>query len=290
MGDDGSAPEPTMSEEEGRPDGDADQTGAGMEGGNDQSASSEPGFGEVAGAEALPDMTDTLPSFEESMGKGDQSGENGSEDGQPSSSGDGSGGQIAGQSATAGSGGDTAETGGYTQGGYASEGAASTPGTRTEGGMEGMGGANGTLTTAEQVAILDRQLEQSTSDFDTMILEEQQRQRELERERAARQADREQPESAGAGTGGRSPYQDDVAMGGGSTGGGMGGASGAGGGIGRPDNPAVYKPPADIPQGNDDDVVARQLREAAMREPDPEVRKKLWDEYRKYKGLEIPEE
>jgi hypothetical protein len=27
-----------------------------------------------------------------------------------------------------------------------------------------------------------------------------------------------------------------------------------------------------------------------MREPDPEVRKKLWDEYRKYKGLEIPEE
>ena len=30
---------------------------------------------------------------------------------------------------------------------------------------------------------------------------------------------------------------------------------------------------------------ARQLREAAMREPDPELREKLWDEYRNYTGL-----
>ena len=41
---------------------------------------------------------------------------------------------------------------------------------------------------------------------------------------------------------------------------------------------------------HDDDIVARQLREAAMREPDPEIREALWDEYRKYKGLEIPNE
>lgn len=155
--------------------------------------------------------------------------------------------------------------------------------------MEGIAGANGTLTTAEQVAILDGQLEQSTSDFDALILEEQQRQRELERERAGRSAQREQPEPAGPGTGGRSPYQDDVAMGGGgSTGGGMGGASQGGGA--PPDNPAIYKPPEDIPDGRDDDVVARQLREAAMREPDPEVRERLWNEYRKYKGLEVPEQ
>jgi len=32
-------------------------------------------------------------------------------------------------------------------------------------------------------------------------------------------------------------------------------------------------------------VVARQLREAAMREPDPELRERLWDEYRAYTGL-----
>lgn len=34
---------------------------------------------------------------------------------------------------------------------------------------------------------------------------------------------------------------------------------------------------------SDDDVVARQLREAAEKETDPEVKKKLWEEYRKYK-------
>ncbi|MXY14598.1 MAG: hypothetical protein F4Y53_02780 [Proteobacteria bacterium] len=42
-------------------------------------------------------------------------------------------------------------------------------------------------------------------------------------------------------------------------------------------------PPADIPSGDDDDVVARQLREAAQKERDPMLRDKLWDEYRKYK-------
>jgi hypothetical protein len=41
--------------------------------------------------------------------------------------------------------------------------------------------------------------------------------------------------------------------------------------------------PADLPNGNDDDVVARQIREAATRESDPELREKLWEEYRKYK-------
>jgi hypothetical protein len=73
------------------------------------------------------------------------------------------------------------------------------------------------------------------------------------------------------------------AGGGYSTGGGMGGAAKGGGTI--PQNTAKYPPPADIPSGNDDDVVARQLREAAMREPDPAVRERLWDEYRKYKGI-----
>ena len=47
----------------------------------------------------------------------------------------------------------------------------------------------------------------------------------------------------------------------------------------------TFPPPEDIPSGRDDDVVARQLREAAMREPDPELREALWDEYRKYTGI-----
>ena len=41
--------------------------------------------------------------------------------------------------------------------------------------------------------------------------------------------------------------------------------------------------PKDIPDGSDDDVIARQLREAAEQEQDPELRKKLWDEYRRYR-------
>lgn len=42
--------------------------------------------------------------------------------------------------------------------------------------------------------------------------------------------------------------------------------------------------PADIPSGSDDDIVARQIREAASKEQDPVLREKLWDEYRKYKN------
>lgn len=42
--------------------------------------------------------------------------------------------------------------------------------------------------------------------------------------------------------------------------------------------------PDDIPDARDDDIIARQLREAAMNETDPELREKLWEEYRRYKG------
>jgi hypothetical protein len=41
--------------------------------------------------------------------------------------------------------------------------------------------------------------------------------------------------------------------------------------------------PADVGDGRNDDVVARQIREAAMAEEDPKIREKLWDEYRRYK-------
>jgi hypothetical protein len=41
--------------------------------------------------------------------------------------------------------------------------------------------------------------------------------------------------------------------------------------------------PVDVPDGRDDDVVARQLREAAENETDPKLRERLWQEYRRYK-------
>ena len=42
--------------------------------------------------------------------------------------------------------------------------------------------------------------------------------------------------------------------------------------------------PQDIDDGSDDDIVARQIREAALKEKDPAFREKLWDEYRRYKN------
>lgn len=51
----------------------------------------------------------------------------------------------------------------------------------------------------------------------------------------------------------------------------------------RGERPRVSARPTDIPDGSDDDVVARQLREAAEKETDPELKAKLWEEYRKYK-------
>ena len=47
------------------------------------------------------------------------------------------------------------------------------------------------------------------------------------------------------------------------------------------------KGPADVPpgvaSGENDDLVAKQLREAAEKETDPELREKLWKEYQDYK-------
>lgn len=39
----------------------------------------------------------------------------------------------------------------------------------------------------------------------------------------------------------------------------------------------------EIPSGVDDDIIARRLRRAAENETDPELKEKLWDEYRDYK-------
>ncbi|MGB0682745.1 MAG: hypothetical protein ACPGOV_08555 [Magnetovibrionaceae bacterium] len=44
--------------------------------------------------------------------------------------------------------------------------------------------------------------------------------------------------------------------------------------------------PDDIPPGDNDSVLERQIRKAAEAEKDPEKRKKLWNEYRRYKGME----
>lgn len=52
------------------------------------------------------------------------------------------------------------------------------------------------------------------------------------------------------------------------------------GNTGAPGNGAVAK---EVPDGNDDDVIARRLRKAAEQETDPELKEKLWKEYVEYK-------
>ncbi len=47
--------------------------------------------------------------------------------------------------------------------------------------------------------------------------------------------------------------------------------------------------PEDIPAADNDDVLEAQLRAAAMQEQDPQMRERLWNEYRRYKGLPLKE-
>jgi hypothetical protein len=83
-------------------------------------------------------------------------------------------------------------------------------------------------------------------------------------------------------------------MAGGGSGGGGSGAGGdqgsgqVGGGdplAGLDDQEIAKRTPDDIEALIDDDIVAKQLREAALAEEDPELRERLWEEYRKYKGM-----
>jgi len=200
----------------------------------------------------------------------------GEDSGSPGSpAGQGTAGAESGSPAGQGSPGSSGRSSGQPPGSYGSQPSGS--------GTYGSGSSGqGPLTTAEQVAILDAQLERGAGEFDTMILEEQNSQRRTAREQAPTSVPSGSPSSSG---GSGSAYEEGgVADAGGySTGGGMGGVSGGGGSM--PKNTAKFPPPGDIPAGTDDDVVARQLREAAMREPDPELREKLWDEYRNYKGI-----
>lgn len=47
--------------------------------------------------------------------------------------------------------------------------------------------------------------------------------------------------------------------------------------------------PKDIPVTDNDDVIAAQIRLAAEIEKNPEKKQKLWNEYRKYKGIAVNE-
>ena len=238
-----------------------------------------------AESEALPDfseeetLSEAMESFEEAMEsaaaeatQGEPAGGGGMPPGGGSEQAQGS----AGQSTGYGDAGSTS-SGGEEQGGYAGAGGAAT--------VDG----RGTVTAAEQVAILDEQLKQGTGDFDDLILRERETIRRTTKSGPGAGEEEEQGSGGygqGEGGGAGSYTIPPMAGGGGSGQGGPGPVPRESYDADIPNQTAVYPPPADIPSGNDDDVVARQLREAAMREPDPALREKLWDEYRKYKGIE----
>lgn len=143
-------------------------------------------------------------------------------------------------------------------------------------------GGSGAMTSQERAAVLAGTLNRGYEDFDGFILEE--RARAQAEANAARNTGI--PSDAGVGSGaaggtGGSPIVVVGRPGGAASG--PQGQAGAGAGGGGQDQ--TFAPPEDIPSGRDDDIVARQLREAATHEPDPELREKLWDEYRKYTGV-----
>jgi hypothetical protein len=244
--------------------GDASPTAGAGQTGNEAGAG-DPGFGDVAGSADLPSMVDTLPTFDEDYGA--------------TGAGDNSmpGAEESGEGSNGDSGSETAATSG-TSGASGNASSGTGTGTRAGGGMDSNRGAEGPMTSAERVAILDRQLEESTRDFDGIIYDEEQRQREADRERASRNspppAREERPEQTITSRAVFDPISER-----------------APGGFGEP-SAAVkkYPAPADIPDNPDDnDIIAKQLYEAASREPDPVMREKLWNEYRKYTGIDETE-
>ena len=176
----------------------------------------------------------------------------------------------------------------------------------------GGSGEPGAVTQGEQVVLLDGRLHEQMARFDGMLLDERAAAAARQRDSGTLGADEDEP-GAGNDDGSGADPGEDSGDGGGMAGTGddsdtapplTGGPGGRGGNVsnsaggGMPAMPAPTRPgehgpvavaavPTDIPRGNDDDVVARQLREAAMQEPDPVLREKLWNEYRKYKGIPV---
>lgn len=150
----------------------------------------------------------------------------------------------------------------------------------TRPGSDQAGGGAPTQTSAERHAELERVLAEAMGDFDGRILDE----RAVILARRGSQPDgASADESASGGAAGSSSAGRDEAGRRTAPAPPTPGQQQAGGGTtGSVGNGETLPVPDDVGDGADDDVVARQLREAAMNETDPELREKLWDEYRRY--------
>jgi hypothetical protein len=159
------------------------------------------------------------------------------------------------------------------------------------GGMEQSGECAGGVgqvpgeTEAERAARLEKELERQVGGFDEVLAEEQ-----------------EQISTVGRNTegfgGGGSGGSGRVGLG--KQAGGSGDDGDEGGAVGRApseqsqarasvdelsEEEIAQRTPADIPDLVSEDIVAKQLREAALAESDPKLRERLWEEYRNYNRL-----
>lgn len=160
---------------------------------------------------------------------------------------------------------------------------------------------NQNITEQEKISILDKKLEKSIAEFDKMFAIEIMKM-EIEKDKISSEtSSNSQPESVQENANARSESQskstssvsDASIKGDGEEsakekgyGGNManvtdGSTPSQGGLLGSGKNSET---PIDVPNGEDDDIIARQIREAAINEKDPRLKVKLWDEYRKYKG------
>ena len=154
----------------------------------------------------------------------------------------------------------------------------------------GAGGAGGVgeypgESDAQRAERLGKELEESVGDFDEVLMEEQREISTVSRN----------TQGFGSGSGAAGGPGGSVGLGGQ-----QGSGSGAPGGSvsilnptekrtstvdGMTDDEKQARLPDDIVENVGDDIVARQLYEAALAEDDPVLRERLWEEYRKYNGL-----
>ncbi len=133
--------------------------------------------------------------------------------------------------------------------------------------------------TSAEIRELDASLNQALGRFDGALLTEQ--------ERLANRLPRQREEGRYGATGLAGAVVQGAGMAGGTAGtdhgtAPVGPAGSSSSGLGPAGNSAAPGS-GRTTIGTDDDIVARQLREAAAKETDPVLQKKLWKEYRKYK-------
>ena len=145
---------------------------------------------------------------------------------------------------------------------------------------------NRELTREEEKALLEQQMGKLISDFDGLLLQHQEK---LKWEQGVSQSNGSRDSGAFDKSGGKETAGADVPADGvvkkpGSKDGPIQRAAepGSGPGVEKQGEMPDFKT-GDVGDGSDDDVVARQLREAAETETDPLLKKQLWEEYKKYK-------